>query len=497
MKRIVSVCLLAVVAAAVPGCGKTNEQTRAAGLVPANALAFASFSLAPSIDQKRNVGSLLKKFPDAKGTFESQIDALLASAVKNVGLDYQTDVKPWLGSELAVAALPTGDEAAAVVFVRTDDEGKARTALDKAAKSPDFDAVYKIVKGFAVITGKADAAVLDAVVAQADKGAGLAAEVKFTRVVAQLHGDRLLLGWIDGQRAVEALRRNVAGFAPFTLGQAFSGTNGFTAFDIHATSSSVVLEAFAESKEQGGTGEPKLTASLPADTTATLTFFDLAAIVRSGLDTAKSFIGDPAQFQAQLRQQTGIDLDNDILSWMHGEAVLVAGPFSGSGPIPDFALVVSPTDKAKAEAGVAKIRAALARTLGMQLVPQTIAGTPAFVMPKPVIGNIRVGVGLFADRLVVASSPAYLTALAQSAPNGFGETAEYKTAIGAVEPKTQLQLVVRIAPIRDAILKMLGTEGRKRYDQEVAKFIEPLEAFSVRSARVGTGSKFEAKLTLK
>src|SRR5205807_61107 len=135
MRRLIGLVAGLALVIALPACGgKTNETKRAAGLVPSDALAYVSFSLSPSVSQKSHVGSVLQKLPKvARKSFDGLKDQLLTQAVKNVGLDYERDVKPWLGSELALAVLPGTPQPDVVALIRSNDDGKARAALDKAS----------------------------------------------------------------------------------------------------------------------------------------------------------------------------------------------------------------------------------------------------------------------------------------------------------------------------------------------------------------------------
>ncbi|MGH9181665.1 MAG: DUF3352 domain-containing protein, partial [Acidimicrobiales bacterium] len=99
---------------ALPACGgKTDEKARAAGITPTDALAFFSVNLAPSIEQKRNLQGILGKFPgvadEVRGDFEDALDGLLDDVTEEAGLDYETDVKPWLGNEVALVVLPLAE----------------------------------------------------------------------------------------------------------------------------------------------------------------------------------------------------------------------------------------------------------------------------------------------------------------------------------------------------------------------------------------------------
>ena len=171
MKRALGYLAAVVLAVALPACGnsggKTNEAKKAAGLVPKDALAYVSVAVNPSDSQKSDIDGILSKFPKAsKKTFDGLKEDLLSKAVQKLGLNYQQDVKPWLGDELGIAVLPNTPEPSPLGLIKSKDDAKAKAALDKAAKSPDFDAAYRIVNGYVAVVQKKQAALLDTVARQ-------------------------------------------------------------------------------------------------------------------------------------------------------------------------------------------------------------------------------------------------------------------------------------------------------------------------------------------
>src|SRR5438067_11199979 len=280
MKRALGSLAAVVLAVALPACGnsggKTNEAKKAAGLVPKDALAYVSVAVNPSDSQKSDIDGILSKFPKAsKKTFDGLKEDLLGKAVQKLGLNYQQDVKPWLGDELGIAVLPNTPEPTPLGLIKSKDDAKAKAALDKAAKSPDFDAAYRIVNGYVAVVQKKQAALLDTVARQSSSTA-LSAEDKFTRVVDKLSGDRLVTAWADGHALLELAKVQLsrqAGRARVNL----SGIPdlGSAALDLHAVDSGAVINGLVETPGTTGGGEASLTNNLPSDTLGALTAFDL------------------------------------------------------------------------------------------------------------------------------------------------------------------------------------------------------------------------------
>lgn len=505
MRRLSAAVLAAVVVLGLPGCGgKTDEASRAAGITPRAALAFVSVNLDPSVEQKRNLLGIARRFPGArdtvKGEFEDARDRLLSDLVRQGGLDFRTDVRPWLGDEVAVAVLPPGGGGSPMVtvMVESEDDAKAKAAIEKSRSAGNFRGDYRMVGDFVVISDQEaladNGAVLDRFAAQAKKGdGGLAKSDRFAGVIDQLRGDRLVLVWADAKEGLRTAQE--LGAVPGAELFEQLGDAGPFAFDLHVTRSAVVVEGVATSpgKEEPAGGEPELTAGLPADSLGALTVFDAGSALLKGLDVL-SGLGGGGDVVSEFQRQTGVDLRADLFSWMKGELVVVAGAVPSGQPFPDFALVVEPSDRAAAEAGVAKIRDALARQ-GAVLEERQVAGSTAYVVPQPLAQGVQPAMALFRDRFVIANRPEYLEAVARTAPSELGGTEAYESLVGEGSKETSVQLVVLIDPIREAIERALPAEERAEYEREARPNLEPLAGFGMVVGQDGEYSRVEMKLS--
>ncbi|MGH9282092.1 MAG: DUF3352 domain-containing protein, partial [Acidimicrobiales bacterium] len=320
---------------ALPACGdKTDETTRAAGITPPDALGFVSLNLDPSIEQKRNLLSIARRFPGArdtvKGEFEEAKDELIKDLLgEESGLDYEKDVKPWLGNEVALAILPpAADEGPSfVAMVETGDEAQARETLEKATASGDFGGASAVVDDFVLISeqdgDEDDQAPLDRVAAQARKGEGsLADSDAFNEVVDELAGDRLVLLWADLKEALTVLQEE-GDLPPFDFAEQFKDADTL-AGDLHAESDAMVFQTVAKGGRESGSYDAELTRSLPESTLSALTLFNVGDDLQEGLTT---FLGaeDGGGFLAEIEREIGVDFDADVFSWIGGELVFVAG----------------------------------------------------------------------------------------------------------------------------------------------------------------------------
>jgi len=485
---------------ALPACGKTDERARAAGIAPPESLAFVSVNLDPALDQKKAISSITGKFPDfaaQAGDFEEGRDKALGQLAAEVRLNYKLDVQPWLGNELAVAVLPSqgGKEPVAVLMAASKDDKKARGALDKAKGGGKFDGDFRFVGGFAIIANGKDKAqnprLLDTVELEGKKdNGGLASSDRFKNVVKELHDNRLVLAWADNKALAQAVTTAGPDAKDASAAQCL-GASTTVAADLHAEDSAVVLQGVAQSEGQSyGQGEPKLINGLPADSLAALSAFDLGGLLSRCLGQ----IPDSNDFVNDTRREFGLDIQADILSWMRGEASVVVGPVPPGREAPDFAVLVEPTDRARAEAAYSKLRQNLLRG-GGGFQERKIGDTTSLVATQADDNGYQPAMALLPDRFVLASRPEYLATVSKPANPALGSAAAFPEAGKGQPDKTSAQLVVRIDPIREAIERVMAPEDKADYEKTTKPNLVHLGAFNLVSRREGTLDHLQLKLT--
>ena len=142
-KRLIAVGAIVAGGAVVAGGAWAATSFFSTGSQPAEALpastvAYFSVDLDPSGGQKIEAIKTLRKFPGFTDKVDLQTDDDLrerffeevTSSGECEGLDYDADVKPWLGSRAAMAVVDLGeDEPTPVGVVQTTDSGKAEDGL--------------------------------------------------------------------------------------------------------------------------------------------------------------------------------------------------------------------------------------------------------------------------------------------------------------------------------------------------------------------------------
>ncbi|MFC4787348.1 DUF3352 domain-containing protein [Nocardioides sp. MAHUQ-72] len=140
--------------------------------LPDSTLGYVSIDLDPTGAQKIEAVKMLNKFPAIKeqlgvSTDDDLRERLFDEIQKSGGcedLDYGDDIKPWLGDRAAVAAIDTGEDTPAPVFVlQVKDEDKADAGLTKirdcaAGEGGDTSGGWAIDGDWAVIAETDDIA---------------------------------------------------------------------------------------------------------------------------------------------------------------------------------------------------------------------------------------------------------------------------------------------------------------------------------------------------
>src|SRR3954471_6582936 len=137
MRRLLLLSLLAVAALVLPACGgsgSSSGSTDPAGAAPATALVYGNVAVRPTGDLKDSVDAAATKIlngADPGQKIQQGIDQALSQA----NLNYDDDVKPWLGERAGffLTSISRSSAGGAVILDSKDDD-KATSTIEKALK---------------------------------------------------------------------------------------------------------------------------------------------------------------------------------------------------------------------------------------------------------------------------------------------------------------------------------------------------------------------------
>lgn len=196
--------------------GGFSSATKSAAAFPASTFAWAEFSIDPSADQKLGALKLIQGAPGftnylrdtatesdispdlEAGDLKAAIWNYLSSAgsLDQISLDYERDIKPWLGSRIAVGSTPDG----AVVAFESSNDSAGITAVETfVSEVGNADAVQVTSKNGFVIAASTDVD-LDAAFAAGT----LADTASMKSMSSKLGGWGLASGWYSPRAMYES-----------------------------------------------------------------------------------------------------------------------------------------------------------------------------------------------------------------------------------------------------------------------------------------------------
>lgn len=257
------------IAVAATHLDHSRDAGAAAGL-PGDTLAYAAIDLDPSAGQKIDAIQALRKFPafthgvrlDPTADLRQKL-VVQALGASGCDLSWDKDVKPWVGTDVGAAVVPTSkDGPQPVVVIGTSDEAKAKSALPKILGCGDADqSVGLAVTKDWVVLAKNDAIAQG--VAKGAAGGSLADDSDFKTWTSRT-GDAGVATFYAAPSAGPALASNLDKLAPTIEHGMANGSFG---------SGSGSASGFGGTGDFG-TVEPSFQANTPAAYSSTLTMTD-------------------------------------------------------------------------------------------------------------------------------------------------------------------------------------------------------------------------------
>jgi len=508
----------AVVALTAAACGQSSSggDGDPASLVPANAPVYAEASVRPEGEQEEGAlaaaGKILRT-DDPAGKLRELFDEAIAE--EGGGLTWEKDFAPWLGEKAAVwtSDLENGDsftviasttdaEAAAAAIQRfkqkdgSEYEKRSHAGVDYEANSEGLAA--GIVDDFFVY-GTEDA--FKRTLETADGGEALADADRYEDAVDDLEDDRLGLFFLDTKVLFESgMAQDPESAETFEQIRRFLPYDkiGPTVGSLQADGDTIALDGSTLDVPEGpwrtlstlfGGAESELMPELPGDAWGALAMPKLGEAARTLFEQVGGLIGGAA-VAAQVKSATGLDLEQDVFSWMGDGAVFVRGESEADI---DGALVIQSTDDGKASNAFGKIIGLIGREAGVRPEPMRLEGAEsAFSIALP-DGERTVVLARGAGRVVAAYGEEAATAALDPATT-LGDSELYgkaKDALGdGMEPASLLSMA--------SIVALVDATGEADADWREAKpYLEAIEAITSGGKLDGDDVKARVAVTLK
>lgn len=375
--------IAALCALALSACGATSDPDASpAEIVPEGAPLYVELTVRPEGDLRADAEAAARKILDNEDPV-GQLRRLIDRELAEDGASLEEDIEPWLGRRVGVVVAGLNDDSERfAVIAATEDAGEAidsilatreRNEKAGAVQERSHNGVdYKLneegealaeVGGFVVL---GDEQTVRQVIDAQDSGRTLASHEQFTKAVDAVAEERLGLGWINFATLVDVIAQDPA-FPPqqaAVLRQVFAmqGLEGL-ALALTADQAAVRLDtaAVGGSRPAGPPADPRAAAqalrALPADSLAGLGIGDVGGQLErqiAQLGQLGTLGGpDPTQLLGQIERATGLNLREDLLSWMEQGSLFVQG--TGLTDL-GGAFIVRTSDRRASLDALAKIR---------------------------------------------------------------------------------------------------------------------------------------------
>ena len=498
MPRRALIALSLLLLTTFAGCGgqAASGGPDPASAVPADAAVYFEATLRPEGSQRSDALAAAGKVL-ATNDPEGKISGLVQQAFSKsdgLKLDYARDVAPWLGAKAGfwMAPVRADSEARGAAVLASTDADEARAALDRAVKGsgkPFSTRSYKgvdykvndeggavaVTDDFVVLGSEAE---LKRTLEVLDGGRALAGDDRYKQALAPLSGDRLGTAYVDLKALVAAATsQNPAAAAQFEqlkrlvpMGALKPLAVGFTADGSRLAAESAFrgLKAY---RDRLGAGSAPLIKDLPGDAWLAVGLPGFGDGFRSGYESATGSLGGAA-LEQQLKSQTGLDLRQDVFSWVGDVAFFARGDSAKSA---DGAAVISVRDEAAARTGFGKLVGVAQQHGGVRARPLSLSGAEsAFAFaapdsPKPVVA------ALSKDKVVIAYGEAAARD-ALSPSQRMADSPTYAAARAALGDGIEPGFVLAMPPV----VSLAGATAESKAEFEQAK--PYLDAFTVIAA---------------
>jgi hypothetical protein len=281
----------------------TSSGTAPEALIPANAFAVATADLSLPGGQAGALDTLLGRFPGLHLTGDGSIrDRILRTMLHSAqpSIDYDADVKPWLGDHVAIAGWNDNGKPEMEVLLQSTDDGSARQHLTDIVAG---HAHVVMRDGYAVL-GSSQQAVDDALAAAGHSS--LRDAGPYDGDVSALPDNEAITAWFDGPQAKDVLGGTALGGAGGAM--AFSGLGalgsgfgdllkGRAALGVHVTDTVAELDARSVGQSSTTSAPATMLTTLPSGTIGAFEVGDPGAVVDAVTPLIKvfgSFASGPA-----------------------------------------------------------------------------------------------------------------------------------------------------------------------------------------------------------
>lgn len=415
------------------------QADRAARAVPADTAVYATIYLQPSTGQKLNLAELMGNVPGFadSASLDQKIHEITARLLGQAGLQYEADIRPWLGNQVSLAVRPNGvdpEQADVLIVVGVADAAAAADALPRLAADLELAGRSETHEGAelfvtettswallddVLLVGSTPDAVRSGLDADAGRSPSLSGSSRFGRAMDAVAADHLASLYVDlaAFAADAGVGEQLGGYSTASLALLVEPDGlrleGSAPFDADAASENA-RAAFALSSEPSGLAE-----WMPPDTQAEAVIFGLSqSLLAAEEELGAADGGDEVaaaitQLRAIAALGLGINVNDDLLPLFDQEtAVAISGV---EGMLPRGQLLLRPADIDVASQAIDRMRAALEER-GATSVEDDVDGQEVTSITVPDLATVSYAIQ--EDVVILALTPEEVAAAITARTSG-------------------------------------------------------------------------------
>ncbi len=495
----------------------------APGLMPVGTAIFVSVN--PHLEDVAGYQYLAGIYGDIDQVSDG-IDEGLADIEEELGISYQEDVRPWLGTEAGLGitgmtdSMETGEDPIVMVVADSDDKEASDAFLQKLRSNleADGDAVaerevdgttyylreaegdwdtplaFGAVKKTVVLTNDEEAMV-GIINRAAGEGEGLADQTIYQELVEALPTGTAAYVYMDAQQiarvsyaeAEAELQLAAPGLAPLdgykAIGLAVNLDLTGIQVDVVSTFDSEALpQATIDKWSAAEANAGRVLARIPADALGFISGQDLA----SGWRTLYQTLSETPDFDEMADAwgaEAGLSLDEDLMNWQGGEYALVVIPVAQGPegmPVGLFA-TLEVDDRSRAESIMGEVAALVQDSVGLPFASREVGGAEMQVFEVPFIG-LMLGYGFPDDYLVIGFLEEALQVAVADAAQPITADATYQAVRGHLPSEVSGITYFNTRDIWPLAYSSLGEEGEQALGEDPRPMLEPIKAIGMGNA---------------
>lgn len=480
----------------------------AATLAPENTELF--FVIDPDLTQLKNyerIKDIYLSVPEVKKALDDVQDDLKRES----DINFENDVKPWLGSEAALImpeVFTTGkSEPDFLIAVAAKDKKKAEDFAQKLRREeeksgsvfrernynnvtitvenkPGSPLVYALVKNH-IMFSNSENLMCQTIDKYLDKGNSLASNDSYKEAMSKLPKSRSGALYIDVDSIAGEMSRN-ADLRQFDQLEAYNGVGMSLSFvdeGVRIDYSIACDEDNLNKSKKGGTVSlDKTTEIIPGDALAYAGVTNLDQGLEDFISSTKNLPGYSREI-SNFERDTGLNPERDILSWMNGIFAIAFLPDNsglfGEMDVPFGIIALIGTDDSSAASGSMKTLANALVRQGARRSDRTFNNQEVHYLLDPLRGAVLAGYGIRDDFLVIGSSSNMLEQGLGTNKNNIAGNPGFKKATADLSSIEDGCVFIDVEKATSTIYNSLDSYDRQEFNRSVYPYLKPVKTLSM------------------